>query len=362
MRRLSPVLAAAFALVLVSTTGSLVRADTTFTPSGAVTFKVDHDQKTITATVKLAFYNRSCGNGQSCEASAADVARIVRAIETMWNTGQKVKCYTFQVKVDARSVGGQSDAGQGEIDVGLDYGPVPIRAFVHGEHHVSTTTNPLSNSPDDRVDPVHDPSSPTTWPSRTYDQTYAHEFGHILGLDDNYDPARSGFPVAGTSDDLMFRKQGDVTGEMVKRVVERSGQVELKDLQCGWTTNADTPLGEVRGTHCGGLGGEWTIKGNESLMGAGTVTSLWNATIDPTTLAGTYRHEKIQDLPPSVTTSNQKGSAHVALGQDGHVTMTVDAAPIKMKTTNSLGGRGSVTVQGEARTFDWEPDDGTACP
>ena len=112
--------------------------------------------------MKLAFYNRSCRAGQSCEASAADVARIVRAIEKMWNTGQKVKCYTFEVKVDARSVADQSGAGQNEVDVGLDYGPVAVRAFVHGEHHVSTTTSPLSNSPDDRVDPVHDPASPTT--------------------------------------------------------------------------------------------------------------------------------------------------------------------------------------------------------
>ena len=361
MTRLALVLTAAFALVLLSTGGASVRADTTFTPSGAVTFKVDHDKKTITATVKLAFYNRSCRAGQSCEASAADVARIVRAIERMWNTGQKVKCYTFEVKVDARSVADQSGAGQNEVDVGLDYGPVAVRAFVHGEHHVSTTTSPLSNSPDDRVDPVHDPASPTTWPSNTYDQTYAHEFGHILGLDDNYDPAHSGFPVAGTSDDLMFRKQGDVTAEMVKRVVERSGQVELKDLRCGWTTNADTPLGEIRGTKCGDLGGDWTVKGEEQL-GGGTITTLWNATIDATTLAGTYRHEKIQKLGPSVTTANQKGSAKVVLGQDGNVTMTVDAAQIKLRTTNSFGGKGSTTTPGPARTFLWEVDDGTACP
>ena len=361
MRRLPLIVTAAFALVLFTSAGSLVQADTTFTPSGAVTFKVDHDAKTITATVKLAFYNRSCGVGQSCDAPVGDVARIVRAIEAMWNTGQKVKCYTFSVVVDGRTVSSQAGAGRNEVDVGLDYGPVPVRAFVHGEYNVATTTDPLSGSPDNRIDPVHDPASPTTWPGRTYDQTYAHEFGHILGLDDNYDPARPGFPVPGTSDDLMFRKQGDVTAEMVKRVVERSGQVELEDLECGWTTNADTPLGTVRGTHCEGLGGEWTIKGDEKLLSRGTVTSLWNVTIDPTTLAGKFRHEKIQDIKPTITTSNQKGSARIVKGQDGRVTMTLDAGPIRMKATTPFGSR-TITVQGEEQEFIWEPDDGTACP
>jgi hypothetical protein len=361
VRRVALILAAALALVLFSTGATSVQADSTFTPTGAVTLKVDHAAKTITATVKLAFYRRGCGPGVSCEPPAADVARIVRAIESNWNTGQKVKCYTFSVVVDARTAGSQAEAGQNEVDVGLDYGPVPVRAFVHGEYNVATASDPLSSSPDNRIDPVHDPASPTTWPSNTYDRTYAHEFGHILGLDDNYDPARPGFPVAGTSDDLMFRKQGEVTGEMVTRVVERSGQVELNDLECGWTVNADTPLGTVRGKHCDGLGGEWTINGDEKLLSRGTVTSLWNVTIDPTTLAGTFRHEKIQDIKPTITTSNQKGAAHIAKGQDGRVTMTLDAGPIRMKTTTPFGS-GAVTVEGEEQEFIWEPDDGTACP
>ena len=143
----------------------------------------------------------------------------------------------------------------------------------------------------------------------------------------------------------MFRKQGDVTAEMVKRVVERSGQVELKDLRCGWTTNADTPLGEIRGTKCGDLGGDWTVKGEER-FGGGTVTTLWNATIDATTLAGNLPPREDPEARPVLTTANQKGSARVVLGQDGNVTMTVDAAQIKLRTTNSFGGKGSATTPG----------------
>jgi hypothetical protein len=326
-----------------------------------VTFKVDDAAKTITVTAKVAFYNRSCSPGASCDVPADDVNRIVKAIESMWNNGSKVKCYTLVVKVEARAVGSQAEAGQTEVDIGLDYGPVAVRAFVHGVHHGDNpTTDPLSSSPDDRVEAVHDSSAPTTWPAETRGQTYAHEFGHILGLDDNYDTTKF-IPLPGTSEDLMFWNYGSVTDEMATRVVERSGKVDLKKLKCGWTYNGDTPIGQHRGLKCDGLGGEWTIQGLDVLAGAGDITNLWNVTINETTLTGTYKHERIQTINPTVTTSNTGGKARVEVIADGSVLMYLDAAPIVLKTTTPVGSK-SVTIPGQDIKFPWAVDTGGACP
>lgn len=360
MKRPGSVLAVALALILLATVGAPVRAQQAFQPSGAVTFTVDDVKKTITVTVKLAFYNRSCSPGSSCEVPAADVGRIVNAIEKMWNTGLKVKCYTFSVKVDARTVGSQAEAGQSEVDIGLDYGPVPVRAFVRAVIHRATVSDPLGNSPDDRVEAVHDPAQPTTWPAKTYDQTYAHEFGHILGLSDNYDQ-NSKVPHPGASDDLMFRKQGDVTEEMVKRVVERSGQVELKDLKCGWTYKDATPLGDIKGVKCDTAGGEWTLQGEQVVGGQVTLTTLWNVTIDEKTLKGTYKYESIQKAGPTLTTGNSRGSATVVLKDDGSARMTLSSAPITLKTT-AFGRTATATTSPQGWTYDWQPATGGECP
>ncbi len=361
MNRLRPFIAAVMALALTLGVGAPVRAEAAFQPSGAVVFKQDDVKKTITVTVKLAFYNRSCSANASCEVGAADVARIVKSIESMWNTGLKVKCYTFSVKVEARTVGSQAEAGKGEVDVGLDYGPVPARAFVRAVLHGAQASNPIGNSPDDRVEPVHDPDAPTTWPARTYEQTYAHEFGHILGLSDNYDETTKGL-IPGASEDLMFRKQGYVTEEMVKRVVERSGQIKLKDLKCGWSFLDVTPLRSFKGIKCDSAGGDWTVQGEQDIQGQVRYTTLWNITIDEKSLAGTYKYESIQVVGSSLTTGNSNGTATVVLGDDGSATMTLSSEPIYAKTVVTGVGSGSATLAPRGWTFDWKPAADGACP
>jgi hypothetical protein len=352
------ILAAAVGLILVANVGAPVRAEQAFQPAGAVTFKVDDVKKTITVTVKLAFYNRSCSAAASCDVSTADVTNIVKAIEGMWNTGHMVRCYTFSVMVKARTVGSQSEAGHDEIDVGLDYSPVPVAMITRGAHHVTTVANPLSNSPNDRVEAFHDPNAPTTWVARTWDQSYAHETGHILGLDDNYvNGGRSLYP--GATEDLMFRNQGYVTDEMVKRVVERSGQVNLKDLKCGWTI-ANAVLFSRKGTKCGGLGGDWTVQ-DEQPLGLVSQTRLWNVTIDEKTLAGSYRYELIQTTPGSVGTGNASGKARIATNPDESVTMTLDPTVITLKVT-SFGRTTTTQLPAQGLTFVWQPATGNQCP
>jgi hypothetical protein len=360
-------LLAALVLAVVIPLGSPVVppvAAEDFQPAGAVTWAVDHKARTITVTVKLAFYSRGCPALSSCPPpSAADIGRIKAAISDMWNTGLKVKCYTFSVEIDARAVGSQAEAGPNSVDVGLDYSPVAIRAFVAAtvdNADANGKTDALGNTPGDRLQVSHSTDSPTRWPAYTYAQTYAHEFGHILGLDDNYQEGTA-LPKPGTSDDLMFRKQGDVTPEMVKRAVERSGQVKLEDLQCGWSINADTPLGKLRGTKCDGLGGDWTVKGNYDLAGYGDVSILYNVTMDATTLAGTYHHEEIQILGPTVTTKKQNGKATMVVASDGSVALTLEDAPATLHTDTPAGSK-TVIVPDPGRTFQWQPAADGVCP
>ena len=369
MNALRSFAAAALVVVLVLGVGaSPVRAETAFTPSGAVTFTVDHVAKRITATVKIGFYNRSCVAGASCAADAESVARIVKSIEDMWNTGLKVKCYTFQVKVDARSVGSQSDVGRDRIDVGLDYGPVPLKgyvAFVRGEVSGGGDSKPLGNSPGDRIDAVHDPAAPTTWPAKTYEQTYAHEFGHILGLDDNYDKNNTAILPPGLSEDLMFRKQGVVTEEMVKRVVERSGQVDLKDLKCGWTIKFSSAGGvNGKGVKCDDMDGEWTFQG---VLDSGGVhseltytTTIAAASTAAGSLKGKFQSSSIITTAVSVGTVNARGPASVSLQPDGSVKMTLDAT--NARSTQTVGDKTlSADVPIPAQEFVWLPNTGTEC-
>lgn len=351
-------LAGALAVLLVAVVGGQALADSTFTTS-AVTIKADHDTKKINVDVKLAFYNRSCSAFASCEVPAADVSRIVKAIESMWNNGSKVRCYTVVVEVEARAVGSQSEAGQTEVDVGLDYGPVPVRAFVHGEVQGAAEPDPLSNSEDQRIVAVHNPDAPTTWPSNTYDQTYAHEMGHILGLDDNYDKTRSGFPVAGASDDLMFRKQGTVTNEMVTRVVERSGQVKLEDLKCGLVTESKVPPIDWYGERCEDTDSEWLIRGETASAGFNE-TWMYRAVINAPNLSGIYKYEALGSIASGTLTKNGEGVASIAKLPDGSVVLTLGATNVTGTITAS-GTTQTVTLPVPATAFTWKPATGTQC-
>jgi hypothetical protein len=178
------------------------------------------------------------------------------------------------------------------------------------------------------------------------------------------DPASGPQPAPATVSHTAGPEQGD-TGTIKFRSVSNRGiaerTVSFTVGAAGWTTNADTPLGMVRGIRCDGVDGIWTVKGEES-FGGGTVTTSWKVTIDGETLAGTYRHQKIQKLGPSVTTSDQSGKARIAKNQDGSVTMTLDPAKMTLKTSNAFGGTGSVTIAGPGRTFLWDPAGAGACP
>ena len=178
------------------------------------------------------------------------------------------------------------------------------------------------------------------------------------------DPPSGKQPAPATVSHTAGPEQGDA-GTIVFRSVSNRGIAERTVTYtvgaAGWTTNADTPLGQIRGLKCDGVDGQWIVKG-VGQFGGGTISNLWTIIIDGTTLAGTYTHAKVQKLGPTQTTSDQAGTAHVVKNADGSVTMTTDAAKITLSTTNAFGGAKTVTIDGDGRLFLWEAAASGQCP
>ncbi len=178
------------------------------------------------------------------------------------------------------------------------------------------------------------------------------------------DPPSGKQPAPATVSHTAGPEQGD-TGTIAFRSVSNRGIAERTVTYtvgaAGWTTNADTPLGQIRGLKCDGVDGKWIVKGVEQ-FGGGTISTLWTITIDEATLAGRYTHLKVQKIPPSRVTSDQAGTAHVMKNADGSVTMTTDAAKITLSTTDAFGNAFTVTIDGAGRRFLWEAAAPGQCP
>jgi hypothetical protein len=192
----------------------------------AVDMTVDYGAKTITLTARIDFYQQ---NGTRPPQETID--RIVATIEAAWN-GHKFKCFDVIVRVDARTAQSRSVVRGDAVDVRLDNSRLRARSGVSGDGpgHV------LSDDPADRVQPGRDLSSRagTTWGRYTDPSVWSHEFGHVLGLDDNYDPADNSRVVPGARRDMMFSQGLEVSAEMITRVVRRNnhGQLDESRIVC----------------------------------------------------------------------------------------------------------------------------------
>jgi len=158
----------------------------------------------------------------------------------------------------------------------------------------------------------------------------------------------------------MFRKQGYVTEEMVKRVVERSGQVNLKDLKCGWSLKFASQQGyTIEGVKCDDTDGEWTFQGS---LNSPPIRSevVYTITIGKGTLQGTFQSSSITETGVAVATVNAKGHASIAVQPDGGVLMTLDATTAT-STATGAGTTQTVTLPLPAQQYTWKPDAGTAC-
>jgi hypothetical protein len=265
--------ALALALVLASLAPAV--ADT---PQGAITWTVDRDKFTITVKVKLQIYMGCGGDPRGSAASRAAACqlpgsmiagptlfladKIKGEIEPVWNKPYKYRCYELKFEVDVALGTDHEHLASDRIGVRIDPSVMAIRSNVHGQ--VEEDTSWFGNRPEDRFDPENDPDHQTTWaerPVRPY--TWAHEFGHLLGLHDTYRDAID--PVTGESrsvtyegapGDLMSAAQaGSIDQQTIDRLVKRNIP-QMRDTADNTVTEAELTcdyFGEVSGRRISGV-------------------------------------------------------------------------------------------------------------
>lgn len=213
----------------------------------AVTWTVDPAAKTITVTANLAFFvmppAQTTFQQQRFEET---VARAKAAIEAAWN-GHSFKCYSLIVMVKARAASGPKDANDNEVPIKLDAGVYPSKKsgkVDRSRSHVSTSSGPddaLSDSP--QFTPNTGPDAHASdWSFEAPDGVYAHEFGHILGLSDNYVEGTWEL-IPGAADDLMNTSGDPVSDASITKAVRRSGQVDESSIKC--PLRIDMPTGTI---------------------------------------------------------------------------------------------------------------------
>jgi hypothetical protein len=104
----------------------------------------------------------------------------------------------------------------------------------HRRSHVSVA----GYDPDDYLsdDPQWDPRTgptdhPSAWALTAPPGLYAHEFGHVLGLDDNYVEETRGLRE-GAADDVMWMSSRPVSDQTIVKAVRRSGEVDESLIKC----------------------------------------------------------------------------------------------------------------------------------
>jgi hypothetical protein len=227
------------------------------TPPGAVTWTVDHVAKTITVLVKLQIYPGCSGNprgeaedqAKACQGVNSQVTqfladKIKHQSEGVWNRGYHYRCYTLIVIVDVKLAPDRDHLDPDRVAVMIDPSFAGIRDFVSWD---SSGPDWQSNDPSAIGETSADGS---VWgeQSQLEATTYAHELGHVIGLDDAYhdvkDP-QTGKARAeinpGAPDDLMSTGATNIDQSTIDRLIERNrnnlrdtrgNPVGLKDLVC----------------------------------------------------------------------------------------------------------------------------------
>jgi hypothetical protein len=224
-------------LLLVGTTVRVEVSPAAASAATAVTWTVDHKAKTITVTANLAFFVVPPAESPFAKRRfEATVARAKAAIEEAWNS-HAFKCYALIVKVNARAASGPAGANDNEVPVKLDPGVYPTEEAPlkvdRSRSQVTTTGGPdnyLSDSPQFTPLTGND-APPSDWSFEAPDGVYAHEFGHILGLSDNYVEGTWKLKP-GAADDLMNESGAPISDATITKAVRRSGQVDEASIKC----------------------------------------------------------------------------------------------------------------------------------
>ncbi|HSO30498.1 MAG TPA: hypothetical protein VLS28_11385 [Candidatus Sulfomarinibacteraceae bacterium] len=316
---------------------------------------IDHKAKTITFKADIVIY-AACDQPR-CEVNADTAKAIKKSIEDTWNDGNKIRCYTVKVEVSVVP-GPPPSSTDARVGIRIDGSGAASGSFVSSERSDNRWS---SDDPADRVVPVNSAERPSTWakhPANRY--TYAHEFGHILGLDDTYTTDEKGAPhdIPGSPHDLMntgMFESNKLAQETLDRLGKRNGVDESK-LKCGWVYQFVTPLGELLGQKCDGIGGTWTIAGLGTL-GPGTVSTTYSITIDEQSMQGSYTYTEVIKPTGGSTTTDASGSAKLRIDPTG--VAIFDLVPSKTTITAIvLGKKQTVTIESEPETLYWEPAKG----
>jgi hypothetical protein len=248
----------------------------------AVTWDVDEEAKVITATVHLTFATPCTTRmmqatallgpaaGARCRVDAATAKAISDNITSIWNKGNRYRCYVLQVVVDATvdntAAEKRAPPSDDRVVVTIDQSPAGIRSFVTVNRNAGSTWS--GSTPNDRLTPTNDGAPPTSWayPPTWEKSLYAHEAAHVMGLEDTYedyvgaDGKTYSRPKAGAPDDVLSDvTKTTVDQKTVDRLVERADAFKGGKPTCDY--KIDTKIGwyHFTSTKCGGPEGAWDI-------------------------------------------------------------------------------------------------------
>jgi hypothetical protein len=329
-------LLSALVLALVAL-GAPMAVPTAAAASTGVTWKIDDSAKTITAEIKITLTPVCSTNtrmmeaitgARLCEVPQTAADDIKKAIEKVWNKDNKYYCYNIVVKVDVTIDNRPSSDPSDSLRVQVDQSPVPVRSFVYGTRSTSATSGGTGSSANDQLNARNNGTGSSTWgyPPRSA-QTYAHEAGHVLGLDDGYEDVRdangnvTGSQIRpGHADDLMSNntQRSHVDKSTLRRMVERQGYRKTQ-LKCNYKIDQPSLGGRITGLQCDPPGGLWTANGIYQYAGA-VGDQSWVMTIDWNTKRGnfTYADNQTADFGVSGIEVRTEGEAA------GDATITLD--------------------------------------
>lgn len=185
--------------------------------SGAVSVRVDDASHTIQLYARLGFW--TAAGAPSPEL----VERVTAAITTRWD-GLHYLCYTTDVILDVQAYGGIDEVPLDRVDVEVVDGGPFFRSSVNRRPEGRAISDDPAN-----LGTISHGGEHSRWLA-TDGIALAHEFGHVLGLDDGYDK-QTGAPLPGHTLDMMADVARRVSMQMITRLLRRHG-IDPSTLHC----------------------------------------------------------------------------------------------------------------------------------
>jgi hypothetical protein len=364
MRRLTRLVVALGVLVVQGPLiGTITEASQTPT---AVDVDVDDVNHVITITGRITVYPLCAprvraspsfrgADGAPMPTSPCTVPEAVRQqiqdqIEQVWNQSKKFECYDVVVKaiVTVDNSASQFTTSPDSVMIGIDQGATTFASHVHGGPFQPGHTN-NGNRAEDRFVPVNSTDRPSRWAHPPMENgqpvnVYAHEFGHVMGLDDSYEfvTDAQGNRVrqlrAGMADDLMNTSyNGNIDQSTIDRLIERSGKITKATAKCDYKIDQMVEWYHFTSVKCDTPEGDWvlTVDGTRDIGGGVTFvlngSGLITLTDDGTAITGPWDAQynlSVEGIPLSI------GGQNAELGGDAEF---VKPNTMNLVTTHSGG-------------------------